>query len=130
MVARVHAYGGHVLLNGSVDEAIAAGADGVHLAEAALMACEKRPELPLVFASCHTPEALLKASSLGLDAVVLGSVKATQTHPGQASLGWQAFADLIAGFGLPVYAIGGMQLSDVADAKALGAQGVAMMRGW
>lgn len=130
VVAHVHAYGGHVLLNGSVKEAMAAGADGAHLSSAALMACDTRPELPLVFASCHTPDELLKACSLGLDAVVLGSVKATLTHPGQASLGWQAFADLIEGYALPVYAIGGMCGDDVSAAKAASAQGVAMMRGW
>jgi len=130
VVARVHAYGGHVLLNGSVEEAVAAGADGVQLTSAMLMACKGRPDLPLVFASCHTPDELRKASSLGLDAVVLGSVNATPTHPGQATLGWQSFADLIEGYALPVYAIGGMQFSDVAAAKAASAQGVAMMRGW
>jgi 8-oxo-dGTP diphosphatase len=130
VVARVHAYGGHVLLNGSVEEALAVGADGVHLTAAALMACEQRPELPLVFASCHAPAELRKASALALDAVVLGSVNATPTHPGQLPLGWPGFADLIEGYALPVYAIGGMRGDDVAAAKAASAQGVAMMRGW
>ena len=130
VIALVHGYGGHVLLNDSVDEAVAVGADGVHFSSTALMACERRPELPLVFASCHTQEELLKASSLGLDAVVVGSVKATRTHPGQAPLGWQAFTHLIEGCALPVYAIGGMRPADVSDAMAAGAQGVAMMRGW
>ena len=130
VVARVHAYGGHVLLNGSEKEAQAVGADGVHLTAAALMACEQRPDLPLVFASCHTPAELRKASALALDAVVLGSVKSTPTHPGQLPLGWPGFAELIEGYALPVYAIGGMKHGDVADAKANSAQGVAMMRGW
>jgi len=130
VVRRVHAYGGHVLLNGSVEEAMAVGADGVHLSSVALMACDARPALPLVFASCHTAGELAKASSLGLDAVVLGSVKATPTHPEQTPLGWQAFADLIAGYALPVYAIGGMRSDDVVTAKEASAQGVAMMRGW
>ena len=130
VVALVHGYGGYVLLNGSVDEAVTVGADGVHLSSIALMACAQRPDLPLVFASCHTPDQLLKASSLGLDAVVLGSVKSTQTHPGQAPLGWEVFANLIEGCALPVYAIGGMTRADVSDAMMTGAQGVAMMRGW
>ena len=130
VIARVHAYGGHVVLNGSVEAAMTLGADGVHLSSAALMACDARPDLPLVFASCHTPDELLKASSLGLDAVVLGPVNATQTHPGQQPIGWQAFADLIEGYALPVYALGGMRCDDVAAAKAASAQGVAMMRGW
>ena len=126
----VHGYGGHVLLNGTVDEARCVGADGVQLTSGALMACEVRPDLPLVFASCHNAAELNKAHALGLDAVVLGSVNATPTHPDQAPLGWPAFSKLIEGTPLPVYAIGGMSVGDVATAQSLGAQGVAMMRGW
>lgn len=130
VIARVHAYGGQVLLNGGVDEALAVGADGVQLSSAALMAREERPSLPLVFASCHNAVELNQASRLGLDAVVLGSVKPTPTHPAQVPLGWGAFASLIEGTSLPVYAIGGMAATDVAEAQSLGAQGVAMLRGW
>lgn len=126
----VHGYGGYVLLNGCADGVLAVGADGVQLTSAALMACEQRPDLPLVFASCHTPAELLKASSLGLDAVVLGSINSTPTHPDQAPLGWENFARMIEGCALPVYAIGGMTVADVAEAQARGAQGVAMLRGW
>ena len=126
----VHGYGGHVLLNGCADEALAVGADGVQLTSAALMACEQRPDLPLAFASCHTPTELLKASRLGLDAVVLGSVNSTPTHPDQTPLGWENFARMIEGCALPVYAIGGMTAADVTEAQALGAQGIAMLRGW
>lgn len=130
VLERVHAYGGQVILNGGVEEALALGVDGVQLTASALLACVARPDMPLVFASCHTPEELLKASSLGLDAVVLGSVQATPTHPEQLPIGWQAFANLIEGYALPVYAIGGMRPDDVATAQAAGAQGIAMMRGW
>ena len=132
VVTLVHAYGGHVLLNGSVEDAMRAGADGVHLSAAALMGCDSRPDVPLVFASCHTAAELNKASGLGLDAVVLGSVNATPSHPepGHRTLGWDAFANLIEGTALPVYAIGGMTREDIAQARALGAQGVAMLRGW
>ena len=126
----VHGYGGYVLLNGNADDALAMGADGVHLTSNALMACDQRPDLPLVFASCHTAAELARASALGLDAAVLGSVNATPTHPDQFPLGWSAFATLIEGCALPVYAIGGMTAADVAEAQALGAQGVAMLRGW
>ena len=130
VVERVHGYGGQVLLNGSPAEAAAVGADGVQLPAAALMACASRPDLPLVFASCHTEAELQQASRLGLDAVVLGSVKATPTHPDQVPLGWAGFGKLIQGSALPVYAIGGLNVGDMPEAQALGAQGIAMMRGW
>ncbi len=130
VIRLVHGYGGHVLLNGHVAEAKAIGADGVHLSAANLMACETRPDLPLVFASCHNAAELAQASRLGLDAVLLGPVQETQSHPGQTPLGWAAFAKLIEGSALPVYAIGGMAADDVVTAQRAGAQGVAMMRGW
>lgn len=130
VIRLVHGYGGHVLLNGHVAEAKAIGADGVHLSAANLMACETRPDLPLVFASCHNAAELAQASRLGLDAVLLGPVQETQSHPGQTPLGWAEFAKMIEGSALPVYAIGGMTTDDVVTAQRAGAQGVAMMRGW
>ena len=130
VVGLVQGYGGQVLVNGAVTEAAAVGADGVHLSAAALMACEQRPALALVFAASHSLAELHKASALGLDAVVVGSVKATPTHPAQSPLGWDAFAQMIESSALPVYAIGGMTAADVAQAQAVGAQGVAMLRGW
>ena len=130
VVAAVHAYGGLVLLNGSEAEARACGADGLHLSSAALMRCEVRPELPLVFASCHDADELRQACALGLDAVVLGPVSHTATHPDQAPMGWDRFALLIAESSIPVYALGGMALQDIEAAKTWGAQGVAMMRRW
>ena len=130
VVAEVHAYGGLVLLNGSEAAVSACGVDGLHLTAAALMDCHARPDWPLVFASCHTAEELSKACALGLDAAVLGPVARTDTHPDQTPMGWDAFALLITESTIPVYALGGMTRQDVDVAKALGAQGVAMMRGW
>lgn len=132
VVGLVHGYGGLVLLNGSASEAEAVGADGVHLSAAALMQChcDRRPDLPLVLASCHNATELAQASRLGLDAVVLGPVAPTLTHPDQAPMGWGTFARLIEATALPVFAIGGMTAADVHKAQVAGAQGVAMMRGW
>lgn len=131
VVALVHGYGGQVVLNGSVEEALQLGADGVHLTAAALAACSERPlGLSLVMASCHNAEELRKASSLALDAVVLGSVQATQSHPGRPLLGWDGLAQLVEGYTLPVYALGGLLPADLSRAQSLGAQGIALMRGW
>lgn len=129
-VALVHGYGGQVLVSGSVAEAAACGADGVHLTAARLMACDARPDCALVMASCHNVAELQKAAALGLDAVVLGTVAATASHPDQVPLGWATFATLIEGYSIPVYALGGMTHADMARAQAAGAQGVSMMRGW
>ena len=80
-------------------------------------------------ASCHDAIDLRHAQALGCDFAVLGPVRATASHPGQAGIGWDAFALLREQVSLPIYAIGGLSPSDIADARAHGGQGVAAIRG-
>lgn len=127
-VARCQAAGARVLVNGDLQLAWAAGADGVHLPAHQLMSLNVRPALPLVGASCHSRDELERAARLGIDFAVLGPVRPTATHPGEAGLGWEAFAALVAGLPLPVYAIGGMMGADLDDARSAGAQGIAAIR--
>lgn len=129
VLPRAHAAGAKVILNGTVDEALAAGAEGLHLTASALRNLEARPDLTLVGASCHDAAELDRAESLGLDYAVLGAVRPTATHPGGASLGWGGFASLVAGRTLPVYAIGGLSPADLHDARTAGAHGIACIRG-
>lgn len=128
IVKRAHAHGARVLINSDIELAQSSGADGVHLSAAQLMQSAHRPEFPLVGASCHIRAEIEHAAALQLDFAVLGAVKSTPTHPGQTPLGWERFQTLIAAAALPVYAIGGLTLEDVAQAQACGAHGVAMQR--
>jgi 8-oxo-dGTP diphosphatase len=105
-----------------------AGADGIHFTAADLMALKEKPRHGLVAASCHTREELEHAMRLELDFAVLGSLKATATHPSSA-LGWEKFKELIEETSIPVYAIGGLARGDLEDAWRAGAHGVAMIRG-
>jgi 8-oxo-dGTP diphosphatase len=129
VLSQARAVGAKVVLNGTVDEAIAAGADGLHLTATALRRVETRPELPLVGASCHDADELDRAESLGLDYAVLGAVCPTASHPGGEGMGWSRFETLVAGRTLPIYAIGGLGLSDLHAARTAGAHGVACIRG-
>lgn len=104
--------------------------DGVHLSATALAQSTERPDFQWVGASCHHRSELAKAANLGCDYAVLGPVKKTQTHPNSVPLGWQAFAELIRDNRLPVFALGGLQQRDLAQANVVGAHGVALMRGW
>lgn len=114
------------------DEALARqiGAHGVHLSATALRACDARPDLPWVGASCHDAGELACAAQLGLDYVLLGPVLPTPTHPGRAGLGWEEFGKLAAGSPLPVFALGGMRPEMLETARRHGAHGIALMRGW
>lgn len=129
VVTAARAHGARVLVNGDVEAARAAGADGVHLPAVQLAALASRPAFELVGGSCHTPAELRRAEALGLDFAVLGPVRATRTHPQAAPLGWRGFGAIAAGAAIPVYAIGGLTRADFAEAWTNGAHGLAMIRG-
>jgi 8-oxo-dGTP diphosphatase len=103
-----------------------AQAHGVHLSAAALAQVSERPAERLVGASCHTRAELEKAAALGLDYAVAGPVKPTTSHPGAPGIGWDAFAVLVQGLPMPVYAIGGLTRGELAEARRHGAHGVAL----
>jgi 8-oxo-dGTP diphosphatase len=121
-------YGAKVLLNGNAELARHIGADGVHLTAEQLMQAQHRPDNPWVGASCHNAGELEKASQLALDYVTVSPVLPTRSHPGASSMGWQQFDHLIHEYPLPVFALGGMQGSDLHTAWQHGAHGIAMQR--
>jgi 8-oxo-dGTP diphosphatase len=121
-LARSH--GAKVLINGGPDIA-----DGVHFTAAQLMRLTARPRGGLAAASCHSVAELQRAMALELDFAVLGPVKATPTHPGAKTLGWDGFARVARGASIPVYAIGGLRRPDLEAAWRAGAHGIAMVSG-
>ena len=129
IIARCRPWGARVLVNGDLGLAHESAADGVHLPAAQLMTMDARPQIEWCSASCHDERELARAAALGLDFVVLGPVRSTPTHPRASLLGWERFARLIAGYPLPVYALGGMRVDTLQAACAAGAHGVAMIRG-
>ena len=119
-----HRHGARVLLNGGP-----AIGEGVHYTAAQLMSLRERPQGILAAASCHDAAELERAMALELDFAVLGPVRPTTSHPGARTLGWEGFARLARGASIPVYAIGGVQRTDLEKAWRAGAHGVAMISG-
>jgi 8-oxo-dGTP diphosphatase len=117
-----------VLVNGDPAIAVSAGAAGIHLTAARLLETSARPEFALVGASCHDERELEHAVRIGVDFVVLGPVQDTPTHPDSPTLGWQRFAELVQGYPLPVYAVGGLGTGDFDRAWSAGAHGIAAIR--
>jgi len=120
-----------LLLNAEPALAAETGVDGVHLSSARLMELSARPlgTEYLVAASCHTQEEVLHAGALGLDFVVVSPVRRTASHPDAQLLGFGGLQCLTEQALLPVYALGGMQLSDMDAAFRHGAQGIAAISG-
>jgi 8-oxo-dGTP diphosphatase len=94
-----------------------------------LAALAARPDFLWVGASCHSRAELERAAALELDYAVLGAVRETPTHPGQAALGWDGFGRLAAALSIPVLALGGVSRADMPAARASGAHGLAAIRG-
>ena len=126
------AQGARLLLNGSADVAVNAGAAGIHLTGPQLGETAVRPLPPkyLIGASCHHAQELEMAQSAGADFAVLGPVLSTESHPGAPVLGWTRFSELVAAARLPVFALGGLSPDDRARSWIAGAQGIAAIRGY
>jgi 8-oxo-dGTP diphosphatase len=121
-------FGARVLLNGSADDARRGGYAGVHWTAATLALVTTRPHDLLVAASCHSRDELCRAADLDVDFALLGPIRGTPTHTDVSPLGWDAFATRTAGARVPVYAIGGLEPSDLPAAIDHGAHGVALRR--
>ena len=104
------------------------GADGVHLPSQSLLVLKTKPADLMVAASAHSKMELAYAQALDLDFVVLSPVNVTISHPEAEPLGWQRFAELAENVILPIYALGGMSLSDLPLALSYGARGIAFQR--
>jgi 8-oxo-dGTP diphosphatase len=128
-VRRAHRHGARVLVNGPLELARAAGADGVHLDRSAAAGLAARPDADWVGVSCHDGAELAHAAAIGADFALLSPVLPTLTHPGAPTLGWETFSALAAASPIPVYGLGGLGRDDVAQAQSHGAHGVALLRG-
>jgi thiamine-phosphate pyrophosphorylase len=131
-----------LLVNGRLDVALAAGADGAHLpADGVPLTPLRRRFGPgvLLGRSTHRPEEVAAARRDGADYVVFGPVYPTHPTPGTTpgpTPGKEGYGPppglsglaVAAGHGIPVYALGGVTLGRLAEVAAAGAAGAAGIR--
>jgi 8-oxo-dGTP diphosphatase len=114
------------LVHADPDTARTLGADGAHLSAAQLATMHTRTGPGWLLASCHDEAELRRAEALGVDAVVIGPVLPTASHPGAPTLGWGGYGRLAAETWLPSYALGGVgSAADLECARAASGLGVA-----
>ena len=121
-------HGAELMVNSTPEFAIEVGAAGVHLNSERLLRLTERP-LPAGFwvaASCHDEEELNHAVQVGVDFCVLSPVRQPTGKAG-IPLGWDRFSGMARRVSVPVYALGGMKLSDLDKARRHGAQGIALI---
>lgn len=117
-----------LLVNGRVDVALAAGADGAHLpADGVPPAALRRRFGPalLLGVSAHAVEEVERARDEGADYATFGPVWET---PGKGPPQGTAALARAAASGLPVYALGGVTIDRFSEVAAAGAAGVAAIR--
>lgn len=122
------ARGVKVLIADDEGLAVRVRADGLHVPQknaARVAAIKARHPLWLVTASAHDEAAM----RIDADAVIVGPVFATASHPGAPSLGVCRLAALVRA-GHRVYALGGVDADSVQRLSALRLSGVALIGGW
>jgi len=120
-----------LVVNGRLDVALAAGADGVHLpADGVSIARVRGSEASafLVGRSTHELAEVEAAAAAGADYVVFGPLFPTPSKAGRLVPRGLVILRLACGFGLPVIAIGGIDDRNAQEALAAGAHGVAAIR--
>ncbi len=100
---------------------------GYHCNSSRLAYFQERPVSNdvLLSAACHDMAELQQAGRLGADFAFLSPVHPVARYGGGAALGWAGFADLSKHADLPVYALGGIQRSELETARDHGARGIA-----
>lgn len=121
-----------IIVNDRADVALVTGADGVHLGQTDLPPASARELLgpeALIGTSTHNLEQARRAQDLPVDYLAVGPVfrTATKSDP-DPELGLEGLEAVCRISRLPVVAIGGIGLTDVADVLQAGAASVAVIR--
>lgn len=130
LVPETRRAGARLLINDRVDVALAASADGVHLAGKSLppeVARELLQPGMLLGVSVHGLEEARAAVAAGADYVTFGHVYPTSSKPGLPPRGIRQLASLVESLDVPVLAIGGIEPTNVREALATGAAGIAVI---
>ena len=128
----VQAAGALFIVNDHVDIAILSGADGVHLGPDDIPPDAARriggADL-LIGASAGTSEAALEAAAAGADYLGSGPAFPTPIKPEKRVIGPAGVALVQASVGIPVFAIGGIDPTNLDQLRAAGVSRVCMIRG-
>jgi thiamine-phosphate pyrophosphorylase len=123
-------HGALFVLNDRPELVDACGADGVHVGQEDTPAAEARDEIGserLLGVSTHSREEMLAANDLA-DYAGVGTIFPTPTKPGNDAVGLGLVRTGAATLAIPWFAIGGIDLDNVAAVVSAGAPGVAVVR--
>lgn len=120
-----------LLVNERADVAAASGADGVQLGETAMPTPAVRPILAagsVIGRSVHSVEGATDAETSEADFLLVGTMFATRSHPGEEPSGPGLLERIrAAGVRTPLLAIGGITAGNVSQVMRAGADGAAVI---
>jgi thiamine-phosphate pyrophosphorylase len=119
------------IVDDRIDIALASGADGVHLGQSDIPAADARRIVPSDFVigvSVSNVDQAVAAERDGADYVALSPIFDTASKSDAGSgHGLKMMADIKSAVDVPAIAIGGINLANVSDVIAAGADGVAVI---
>ncbi len=119
------------IVNDQLDIALLSGADGVHLGRDDVAIEAARSLLGpgmIIGISCSSLEEAVQAERRGADYLGVGAVVATPTKENYPVVGLEGLRRIAAAVAIPIAAIGGVNLENMAAMKAAGAKYPAMVR--
>jgi thiamine-phosphate pyrophosphorylase len=126
-----HQYGALFIVNDRVDLALAVNADGVHLGQQDIPLALARQLLGsqrILGRSTKNPEEMQRAIQEGADYIGVGPVYETPTKAGRAAAGLDYVQYAVEHATIPWFAIGGIDLTNLPEVLAAGAERVAVVR--
>ena len=119
-----------LIVNERADVALAAGAQGVQLGEAGPPVSEARKTLggdALIGRSVHSLQSAVQAEDDGADFLLVGTMFASRSHPGETPAGPGLMREVSAKSRLPLIGIGGITPENATEVMKAGASGVAVI---
>jgi thiamine-phosphate pyrophosphorylase len=131
LCASLRSRGVRVMINDRADIALGVGADGVHLRADSMPVSVARRLLGsdhLIGVSAHSAEEVVRAESDGADFAVLGPIYETPSKRAFGPpIGLRVLEEAGRRCQIPIFAIGGITVERVAEARMAGAHGVAVV---
>ena len=120
------------IINDRLDIAQAVGADGVHLGQSDMPIEKARKILKnkfLIGATARNAKEAKKAELLGADYIGSGAIFGTNTKDNAKKLEMEDLKKIVNSVKIPVFAIGGINISNVSLLKNIGLQGICLVSG-
>ena len=123
-------YNGPLIINDNIEAVLASGADGVHVGQEDLCACEARQRIggsKILGVSARTAESALEAERCGADYIGAGAVFSTSTKEDAKIISLNELKRICASVSIPVVAIGGITEENIRELSGSGIAGAAVV---